>query len=112
MHQGGGKVEKFSVLTPAGREVIDRKSIAPRLGDLSGKTVGEVWNGVFRGDESFPIVRQMLIENFPGIKVIPYTEFPFVPGDDRAASQKKMARDIALLAQAKGCDAVIMGNGA
>ena len=105
-------MESMSVISPAGVEMVEHRSVAPRLNDLSGKTVGEIWNGVFKGDATFPIVREMLKTKFPGINVIPYTEFPFFPGDDRPTSQQAVAREIATLAKAKGCDAVISGNGA
>lgn len=105
-------MEKIGVISPLGVEIIARQAAAPRLESLDGKTVGEIWNGVFKGDETFPVVRAMLQQKFPGIKMIPYTEFPFFPGDDRPASQRAIAREIAALAKAKGCDAVISGNGA
>ena len=53
-------MEKVSVISPAGIETTEQKSIAPRLNDLAGKTVGEIWNGVFKGDATFPIVRASL----------------------------------------------------
>ena len=105
-------MEKIGVVSPVGVQVMDQKAAAPRLKDLNGKTVGEIWNGVFKGDETFPVIREMLKQRFPGINVIPYTEFPFFPGDDRPTSQREVAREIAALAKAKGCDAVISGNGA
>ena len=105
-------MERVSVISPVGIDRVQRKTVAPRLNDLSGKTVGEIWNGVFRGDESFPIVRELLKKRFPGINVIPYTEFPFFPGDDRPTAQQEIAKTIAALAREKGCDAVISGNGA
>ena len=105
-------MEIMRVISPAGMETTEKKAVAPRVHDLSGKTVGEIWNGVFRGDETFPIVRELLKRRYPGIKVIPYTEFPFFPGDDRPAAQREVARTIAALAREKGCDAVISGNGA
>jgi hypothetical protein len=72
-------MERLPVISPAGIDFVQRKTIAPRIKDLSGKTVGEIWNGVFRGDETFPVVRELLKQRFPGINVIPYTEFPFFP---------------------------------
>ena len=105
-------MENMHVISPEGIETTERNAIAPRLDDLAGKTVGEIWNGVFKGDATFPIVRESLKKRFPGIKVIPYTEFPFFPGDDRPAAQHEIARNIAALAKEKGCDAVISGNGA
>ena len=47
-------MEKIGVVSPVGVQVMDQKAAAPRLKDLNGKTVGEIWNGVFKGDETFP----------------------------------------------------------
>jgi hypothetical protein len=105
-------MDKMGVISPAGVQIVEQKTIAPRLPDLTGKTVGEVWNGVFKGDETFPIVREMFRKNFPHTRIIPYTEFPFFPGDDRPHAQQEVARQIAALAKQKGCDAIISGNGA
>ena len=44
--------------------------------------------------------------------IVPYTEFPFFPGDDRPHAQQEVARGIAALVKEKGCDAIISGNGA
>jgi len=38
-------MEKIEVVSPVGMEIIERKTIAPRLTNLEGKTVGEIWNG-------------------------------------------------------------------
>jgi len=105
-------MESYGVISPAGIEVVQRKAAAPRLPSLAGKTVGELWNGVFKGDETFPILRRALQQKYPGIRIVPYTEFPHFPGDDRPASQRAAALQIATLAKEKGCDAVISGNGA
>lgn len=105
-------MDKLSVISPAGVQVVEQGTIAPRLPDLAGKTVGEIWNGVFKGDHTFPIIRELLRKKFPDTKVIPYTEFPFFPGDDRPHAQQEVARHIAALAKEKGCDAVISGNAA
>lgn len=105
-------MQRVQVISPAGIDRVERGSIVPRLRDLNGKTVGEIWNGVFRGDESFPIVRELLKKRFPGIKILPYTEFPFFPGDDRPTAQQELAKSIAAVARDKGCDAIISGNGA
>jgi hypothetical protein len=105
-------MERMSVVSPAGVDHVERKTVSPRLPDLNGKIVGEIWNGVFRGDESFPIVRSLLTKRFPGVTIVPYTEFPFFPGDDRPTAQQELAKSIASLARQKGCDAIISGNGA
>ena len=105
-------MEKLEVVSLLGRDTVTRAGAAPRLNTLEGKTVCEIWNGVFKGDVTFPIIRKLLQARYPGLKVIPYTEFPHAPGSDNPARQRELAREIALLAREKGCDAVISGNGA
>lgn len=105
-------MEKIEVVSPVGGDVIRQTTVAPRLPDLAGKTVCEMWNGVFKGDFTFPVIRELLQEKYPGVKVIPYTEFPFFHGGDNPTYQAKLARKMAALAKEKGCDALISGNGA
>ena len=105
-------MDKLEVVSPLGLETVKASGAAPRLDDLNGKTLCEFWNGVFKGDITFPIIRKLLTEKYPELRVIPYTEFPFARGSDNPASQRELAREIAALAKAKGCDALISGNGA
>ena len=101
----------IGVISPVGLSGAQHKAIAPRLETLNGKTVGEVYNHHFKGDHMFPIYRQLLQQRYPGVRVIPYSEFPasFVGGD--AAYHRTVAQQIAALAREKGCDALISGNG-
>lgn len=103
--------KEIGVISPVGLQGGERKSISRRLDTLNGKTVCEVYNNHFKGEQMFRIYRELLQERYEGVTVIPYTEFPlvFVGGD--AASQRTAARQIAALAKEKGCDAVISGNG-
>lgn len=105
-------MEKLSVVSPAGLEAVEAKLSSPRLDDLNGKTVGEIWNGVFKGDTTFPIIRKLLKNRYPRLSIIPYTEFPHLPGSDHPKEQRERARQLAALAREKGCVAVISGNGA
>jgi len=105
-------VEKLNVVSPEGLAAVHQSGAAPRLDTLEGKTIAEIWNGVFKGDVTFPVMRALLKKKFPSLKVIPYTEFPHAPGSDNPARQRELARDIAALVKEKGCDAVISGNGA
>lgn len=105
-------MEKVQVVSPLGGEVIKQNTIAPRLTNLDGITVCEIWNGGFKGDYTFPVLRELLKKKYPGIKVVPYTEFPFDRGADTSAHLNEHAKQIATLAKEKGCDALISGNGA
>ena len=101
------------VVSPLGETVIDPIKMAPRLDTLDGKAIGELWNGGFRGDESFPIIERMLREQYPNIRFIPYTEFSLytiasLHPEDKETTLETLRAEL----KEKGCDAVITGNGA
>ncbi len=94
-------VTSLKVLNPTGEPEVSSIS-ARRVADLHGKTICEVWQGVFRGSEIFPIYRELLKARFPDAKFIPYTEFPVAyPNIDTIGN----------LVKKNGCDAVIVGVG-
>ena len=104
---------KLEVVCPLGEPSVKPIPLAPRLKSLEGKTVGEIWNGGFAGEISFPIIREMLRERFPGVRIVPYTEFPLVTiaslWPERKVETLEAVRKTLL---EKGVDAVITGNGA
>lgn len=107
------KDELYAVVSPLGRSVAEMMTMGPRLDTLEGKTIGEVWNGGFRGDESFPIIREMLQERYPTIKVIPYTDFSVITiASLHPEKKEKTLATLRAELKEKGCDAVITGNGA
>ena len=105
------KENQMEVISPIGAEIVEKKTMAPRLDTLNGKTVCETWNEDFKGDYMFPVYRELLKERYPGVKVIPYTEFPISTHKGTPAYQREVAKQIAKLAKEKGCDALISGNG-
>jgi len=80
---------------------------APRLDTLEGKTICFLWNTAFEGDRTFPLIGELLKEQFPTVNIIDYTELPMIPGE---VSDKSFAPVIEAV-KAKACDAVITGNG-
>lgn len=103
---------KLEVVSPVGLDAVTLSGAARRIDDLNGKTVCEVWNGVFKGDIAFPIIRKLLKVKYPGLKVIPYTEFPHAPGNDNPAEQRERARQTAVIAKERAADALISAVGA
>ena len=103
--------EKVGVISPEGLPQGAVKSISRHLDTLDGKTIGEVYNNHFKGELMFQTYRRLFREKFSGVKIIPFDQFPIVYVGGDPASQKKNAREIAALAKAKGCDALITGNG-
>ena len=103
--------DELEVISPLGLPVTQNKGIAPRLPTLEGKTVGEVYNHHFKGDQMFALYRQLLQQRYPGVRIVPYNEMPasYVGGD--SASQRRIAQEVAAQAKQKGIDALIAGNG-
>jgi hypothetical protein len=103
----------LEVVCPLGEANVKPIPLAPRLNSLEGKTVGEIWNGGFAGELSFPIIREMLRERFPGVRIVPYTEFPLVTIASLWPERKvKTLEAVRKTLLEKGVDAVITGNGA
>lgn len=100
------------VISPIGGEsVVEKKTMAPRLETLNGKTVCETWNDDFKGDFMFPIYRELLKKRYPEVKVIPYSEFPRSTWKSTPEYQREVSKQIVKLAKERGCDALISGNG-
>ena len=103
--------QKLGVISPEGLPLAAAGNVSRPLENLAGKTIGEVYNNHFKGELMFQTYRRVFEEKYPGIRIIPFTEFPIVYVGGDAASQKRIAKEIAALAKERGCDAIITGNG-
>jgi hypothetical protein len=101
----------MGVISPEGLPLRAIGSVSRHLDTLEGKTIGEVYNNHFKGELMFKTYRRLLRARFPGVKIIPYDQFPIVYVGGDPVSQKKTAKDIATLARDRGVDALITGNG-
>lgn len=101
----------YEVLSPLGELTVQEGQSAPRISDLNGKTVCQVWNGAFKGDVAFPMIQELLQKRYPNVKVIPYTEFPLQRVNGPTQQLLERARTTVASAIQKGCDALIAGNG-
>ncbi len=104
--------ERMTVVSPLGEPVARPTPLAPRLETLQGKTIGEIWNGAYEGPLTFQIIEEMLRERYPGVRFVPYTEFPLLTLTDMGMESKAARLDAIRVALVeKGCHAVITGNG-
>ena len=103
--------ETMKVISPEGLPLGATGGVSRPLENLEGKTIGEVYNNHFKGELMFQTYRRLLKEKYPGIRIIPYDQFPIVYVGGDSASQKRIAKEIAALAKEKGVDAIITGNG-
>jgi hypothetical protein len=99
---------RYEVVWPLGKSHWDKRALNPGIGDLNGKTVGEVWDRVFRGEEIFPAIREALRKRFPRVRFVEYDTF----GDSHGVSQKQVLADMPALLRKHEVDAVISGVGA
>ena len=77
---------------------------APRLDELSGKTICELSDLTWDDYRTFPRFRELLQKRFPDVTIIPYTEFPGIYGVEEETLAKALKE--------KGCDGAIVGNAA
>ncbi len=98
----------YEVVWPLGKSHWDKRPLNPGIGDLNGKTIGEVWDRVFRGEEIFPAIREALLKKYPGVRFVPYDTF----GDTHGVHQKQVLADMPAELRKHDVDAVISGVGA
>ena len=94
---------KLKVYNPAGVVELSTQRHAPRLPDLNGKIVCELSNGKGEVATTFGLIRSLLRERFPDIKIMPFTDFPV------GSEQIDREETIDLGAKKRG-QAVIVGN--
>jgi hypothetical protein len=83
-----------------------REQSGPLL-DLTGKTICELWDGVFKGDAMFPIIRSKLKDRFQGLRFVEYSSFDNVYAD----RESEVIAELPTRLREMGCDAVIAGVG-
>ena len=99
---------RFEVLWPLSRRAVGEARAAPRLPDLNGKTIAELWDVIFRGETIYPLVRDYIKARFPGVKFVGYSEF----GNFHGAREHEVSAAIPDRLRAHHADAVIVGIGA
>jgi hypothetical protein len=93
------------VLWPRGRRTVTARPVAPRLDTLAGRTVGQLWDDLFRGDEIFPMLESALTRRFPGVKFVGYRTF----GSTHGAEEHDVLRSLPALMREHAVDAIISG---
>jgi UDP:flavonoid glycosyltransferase YjiC (YdhE family) len=97
----------YDVVWPRSPRTIKINPVAKRLDTLKGKTVAQLWDYIFRGDEIFPILEEELGKRFPDTKFINYTVFGSTHGGD----EREVVANIPNKLKQYGADAVISGMG-
>ena len=97
----------YEVFWPRAERQQKRKALAPRLASLEGKTVAQLWDFVFRGDEIFETLEEALKTRYPGIKFVSWREF----GNTHGSDEREVVAALPKKFKEMGVDAVISGMG-
>ncbi len=83
------------------------KPLARRLESLEGKTIAQLWDYLFRGDEVFALLEEGLKAAYPGVRFINFREF----GSTHSGDEKEILAALPQRLKPLGVDAVISGMG-
>lgn len=97
----------YEVFWPRAPRQVRVKPLARRLETLAGRTVAQLWDYLFRGDEVFALIEEALRARYPGVRFVSWREFGNTHGTDEReviAALPKRFREL-------GVEAVISGMG-
>ncbi len=97
--------DAYEVVWPRSRQAVELQELADRPDSLNGRTVGFLWDYLFRGDEIFPVIAEELRARYPSVQIIDFDRFGSTHGDGEAelvANLPQQLRD-------RGVDVVVSG---
>lgn len=95
----------YEAVWPRSPRQQSAQPLARRLTTLDGKTVAQLWDFLFKGDEVFALLEQGLKARFPGIKFVSWREF----GSTHGGEEKEALAALPARFRELGVDAVISG---
>jgi hypothetical protein len=95
----------YEVYWPRAERQQKRRALAPRLDTLEGKTVAQLWDYLFRGDEIFETLEDELKTRYPGIRFVSWREF----GNTHGHREREVVAALPERLKELGVDAVISG---
>jgi hypothetical protein len=93
----------YEVVWPRGERRQALRPLARRLDTLEGKTIAQLWDYLFAGDEVFATLEEKLRAQFPGVKFISWREF----GSTHAVNEKELLASLPTRFKELGVDAAI-----
>lgn len=99
--------QQYEVLWPRSPRQTQLKPMARRLDTLNGKTVAQLWDYLFRGDEMYLALEKGLRTRYPKIKFVSWREF----GSTHGAEDRQVVASLPGRFREMGIDAVISAIG-
>ena len=93
----------YEVVWPCGERRQALRPLAKRLDTLNGKTVAELWDFLFAGDEVFAVLEGKLRAQYPEVKFVSWREF----GSTHAVNEKELLASLPQRFKELGVDAAI-----
>ena len=93
----------YAVVWPCGERKQAMRPLAKRLDTLNGKTVAQLWDFLFAGDEVFIALEEKLRETYPDVKFVSWREF----GSTHAVNEKELLASLPKRFKELGVDAAI-----
>jgi len=93
----------YEVVWPSGERKQKMRPLARRLDTLKGKTVAQLWDYLFAGDEVFTALEAQLREQYPDVKFVSWREF----GSTHAVNEKELLASLPQRFKELGVDAAI-----
>ena len=97
----------YEALWPRSPRQSKLKPLAKRLDTLDGKTIAQVWDEVFRGDEVFEFLEEGIKARYPTVKFVSWKNF----GSTHGANERAIVAALPQKFKEMGVDAVISGMG-
>ena len=101
------KAEQHCVFWPRSPRQVQLKPLARRLDTLNGKTVAQLWDFRFRGDEVFALLEEGLKTRYPDIRFVSWREF----GNTHGAEEHEVVGSLPRRFREMGVDAAISSMG-
>ena len=99
--------QQYAVVWPRSPRQTQLKPLAKRLETLNGKTIAQLWDYLFRGDEVFAILEEGLKARYPDIRFVHWREF----GSTHGAGDRELVASLPQRFREMGVDAVISAMG-
>jgi hypothetical protein len=94
---------QYAVVWPSGERKLKVRPLAKRLDTLAGKTIAQLWDYLFAGDEVFAALEAELAKTYPDTKWVSWREF----GSTHAVNEKELLASLPQRFKELGVDAAI-----
>jgi hypothetical protein len=98
-----GAVGAYEVVWPCGERRQQVRPLAKRLDTLNGKTIAQLWDFLFAGDEVFEALEEKMRELYPDVRFISWREF----GTTHGVDEKELLASLPQRFKELGVDAAI-----